>query len=147
MADPSIFPTEQDMLVFLLEEVPRAIRRRFDERTERIGLSRTQWRILAYLFREEGMMQAELARSLELESMTVSLTLDKMQERGLIERRREPGDRRSWRIHATPEARALMPEMREEADATYAEMLAGLAPDQLAQFKNTLTQIAGNLRG
>ena len=93
MSDEPSFPTELDELAFLLEEVPRALRRRFDARTLAFGLSRTQWRILAYLLRDEGMTQTELARCLELERATIGLTLDKMEEKGLIEKRRSPGDR------------------------------------------------------
>ena len=57
------FPTPLDELAFLLEEVPRSLRRKFDERTHAHGLSRTQWRILAYLLRDPGMSQTELAQS------------------------------------------------------------------------------------
>ena len=76
MSTEDTFPTPLDELAFLLEEVPRALRRKFDERTLAHGLSRTDWRILAYLFRDRGMSQTELAKCLELERMTVGLALD-----------------------------------------------------------------------
>lgn len=147
MAVKQPYPTELDKLAFLLEEVPRALRRRFDERTQGFGLTRTQWRILAYLLRDEGLTQSELARCLELERMTISLTIDKMEEKGLVERRRSPGDRRSWRVYAKSEAHALMPGLRKEADRAYAEMLAGLAPERIAEFKSVLETLALNLGG
>ncbi len=146
MTANSSFPTELDELAFLLEEVPRALLRRFEARTQAIGLSRTQWRLLAYLLREEGITQTELARRLDLERVTIGLTLDKMEAKGLVERRRSPGDRRSWRVHAKPEARKLLPQLRKEADAAYAEMLAGIAAEDLAAFRSILEAMAANLR-
>ena len=41
------FPTRLDELAFLLEEVPRSLRKQFDGRVQPHGLGRTQWRILA----------------------------------------------------------------------------------------------------
>lgn len=146
MSDEPDFPTELDQLAFLLEEVPRALRRRFDERMLVFGLSRTQWRILAYLLRDEGMTQTELAQCLELERVTVGLTLNKMEEKGLIERRRAHGDRRSWRVYAMPTAKTLVPALRREADQIYAELLAGLSRHRLNEFRSVLEALALNLR-
>jgi MarR family transcriptional regulator, transcriptional regulator for hemolysin len=144
-ADDS-FPTPRDELAFLLEEVPRSLRRKFDERTHEYGLSRTHWRILAYLLREPGMSQSELARCLELERMTISLALEKMEESGLVERRRSSSDRRMQHVHALPKARNLLPRLRVEADATYAELLRDIPEDRIADLRETLESMAANLK-
>ena len=146
MTADSTFPTELDELAFLLEEVPRALLRRFGARTQAFGLSRTQWRLLAYLLRDEGITQTDLARCLELERVTIGLNLDKMEAKGLVEKRRAPGDRRSWHVYARPGARELLPQLRKEADGTYAEMLAGIRPESLAAFRKVLEALAANLR-
>lgn len=139
------FPTGLDELAFLLEEVPRALLRRFDARTQAFGLSRTHWRLLAYLLRDEGITQTELARHLDLERVTIGLALDKMEAKGLVEKRRSPGDRRSWHVYAKPGARKLLPKLRKEADGAYAEMLAGIAQEDLAAFRKVLEAMAANL--
>ena len=145
MSTEDTFPTPLDELAFLLEEVPRALRRKFDERTLAHGLSPTHWRILAYLFRDRGMSQTELAKCLELERMTVGLALDKMEENGVVERHRSPTDRRVRLVYALPKAMDLLPELRRKADATYAEMLGDLPAEQVAEFRKTLELFAANL--
>lgn len=146
MSADDTFPTPLDELAFLLEEVPRSLRRKFDERIQVHGLSRTQWRILAYVLRDPGMSQTELARCLELERMTISLALDKMEVNGLVERQRSSRDRRLQLVHATPKAMDLLPKLRLEADATYAELLRDMPDDRITELRKTLEMLAANLR-
>jgi hypothetical protein len=47
-SEPHSYLTDADGLVFLIEEVPRKLRRVFDASTAKFGLTRTQWRALAY---------------------------------------------------------------------------------------------------
>jgi DNA-binding MarR family transcriptional regulator len=54
--------TDKDELVFLLEEIPRKLRRLFDSSAERFGLTRTQWRGLAYIFRTPGLTPMPVRR-------------------------------------------------------------------------------------
>ena len=61
------FPSAVDTLTFQFEDLPRQLRRIFDEALQGAELSRTQWRLLAYVLRQEGMTQTELARLLEIE--------------------------------------------------------------------------------
>lgn len=146
MKADATFPTPLDELAFLLEEVPRSLRRKFDGRSLEHGLTRTQWRILAYLLRDPGMSQTELSRCLELERMTIGLALDKMEENGLVQRRRSSKDRRLQLVHATAKATELVPKLRKEADATYAELLRGMPEDRIIEFRKTLEMLAANLR-
>jgi MarR family transcriptional regulator for hemolysin len=146
MSTDETFPTSLDELAFLLEEVPRSLRRKFDERTQEHGLGSTQWRILAYLLRDPGMSQTELARCLELERMTISLALEKMEKSGLIERRRSSKDRRVQLVYAMPKARSLLPELRREADANYADMLKGISDGRISDLRKTMELLAVNLR-
>ena len=80
------FLTETDQLVFVMEEVTRRLRRIFDTSVEQFGLTRTQWRALAYLYRTPGMTQTELARELELERASVGQAIDRLEELSLVER-------------------------------------------------------------
>lgn len=80
------FLTDTDRLVFLMEEVTRRLRRTFDTSFEQFGLTRTQWRALAYLYRTPGLTQTELARELELERASVGQAIDRLEELSLVER-------------------------------------------------------------
>ena len=51
----------QQTLGFILNDVARLMRKRFDERARHLGLTRAQWQVLSYLARNEGVQQGLLA--------------------------------------------------------------------------------------
>jgi len=139
------YVTDADELVFLVEEVPRKLRRMFDASIARFGLTRTQWRALAYIFRTPGLTQTELARSLELERASVGHVVDQLESDDYVERRSVEGNRRVWTLHLMPKAIGLLPELRAEADAIYARLLAGVGEHELATVKRLLSVMSSNL--
>jgi DNA-binding MarR family transcriptional regulator len=139
------FLTDQDRLVFLLEELTRRLRRTFDTSVEQFGLTRTQWRALAYLYRTPGMTQTELARELELERASIGQAIDRLEKLDLVERRSAKNDRRVWQVHLQPAAIDLLPKMRVEADQIYARLLEGIKGEELEAFKSTLATMQHNL--
>ena len=139
------FLTDQDRLVFLLEELTRRLRRTFDTSVEQFGLTRTQWRALAYLYRTPGMTQTELAGQLELERASIGQAIDRLEHLGLVERRSAKNDRRVWQVHLQPAAIDLLPKMRIEADQIYARLLEGIKGEDLEAFKSTLATMQHNL--
>ena len=139
------FLTDQDRLVFLLEELTRRLRRTFDTSVEQFGLTRTQWRALAYLYRTPGMTQTELAGQLELERASIGQAIDRLEHLGLVERRSAKNDRRVWQVHLQPAAIDLLPKMRVEADQIYARLLEGIRGEDLEAFKSTLATMQHNL--
>ena len=120
-----------DNLGFLMADVSRLIRRRFDERARLIGATRAQWRTLVVLSRNEGINQGGLAELLEVEPITLCRMIDRLEEAGLVERRRDPGDRRAWRIHLTAKAGPVLEKVRAIADALFEDVLDGIpGPDR-----------------
>jgi len=145
-ASPSAsFLTETDELVFLLEEVPRRLRQAFDEAIKQFGLTRTQWRTLAYVFRSEGLTQTELAQCVELERASIGQAIDRLEELNYVERRKEADDRRVWKIYLLPAALELLPKLRREADSVYEKMLKDIAKSDREQLHKTLRDLAKNL--
>ena len=135
----------RDNEAFLIGDVARLMRRRFDERARALGTTRAQWRVLFTLGREEGLNQGALAERVEVEPITLCRMIDRLEEAGLVERRRDPGDRRAWRIHLTEQAGPLMVQLRALADETVDAALAGLSTDQREQLAATLRAIHANL--
>ena len=144
-SESASFLTETDGLVFLLEEVPRRLRQAFDEAIKRFGLTRTQWRTLAYVFRSEGLTQTELAQCVELERASIGQAIDRLEELNYVERRRGEDDRRVWKIYLLPAALELLPKLRREADAVYEKMLKNIAKPERARLHNILRDLAANL--
>jgi len=101
-------------LLFLLSDVGRLVRIHADRRAREDGMTRAQWVILARLERMGGLSQKELADVLEVEPISVGRLIDRLQARGLVERRPDPTDRRVWRLHLTPASTPIL-----ERIATY----------------------------
>ena len=113
-------------LMFLLHDVARLIRVDADKRARAHGMTRAQWGILIWLERQPGLSQKELAEILEVEPITVARLIDRLEARGMVERRPDPKDRRIWRLHLCPPAHPVL----REIDRQRAEMRA-LATDGL----------------
>ncbi len=140
------FPTALDALTFQFEDLPRQLRRIFDDAIQGAELSRTQWRLLAYVMRQEGMTQTELARLLEIERASAGLAIDTLEKKALISREQHPTDRRVWRIVPTDSARTLLNELRDVVDEIYAQVFDGFSDSELAQLGNFFDRIARNLK-
>ena len=94
-----------EMLVELYD-VARLMRTRFDRWARTYGMTRAQGVILARLARQPGMTQNEMAGLCEVEPITVGRLVDRLEARGLLERRLDPADRRIRRLHLLPACRA-----------------------------------------
>src|SRR6202789_1703143 len=91
-----------------LHDVARMLRTRFDRWARSYGLPRAQGVILARLARQPGISQIEMAAICEVEPITVGRLVDRLEARGLIERRPDATDRRIKRLHLLPAADAII---------------------------------------
>jgi len=132
-------------LGFLLADVSRLVRKRFDQRARALGLTRAQWRVLAQLRRREGINQRDLAEILEIESITLVRHIDRLEAKGWVERRRDPADRRAWRLHLNAQVQPILDRMREFSEITRAEALAGFSDEDNEQLIDLLLQIKSNM--
>src|SRR5690242_19430107 len=130
---------------FVLHDVARLLRKRFEQRSRAFGLTRAQWQVLAYLSVHEGIHQNKLADLIEIMPITLARLLDKMQARGIIERRPNPADRRAWLLYLTPKAHPLIEMMRGNGQKTREEAFTGLSADAQRQLLQTLCLIKSNL--
>jgi DNA-binding MarR family transcriptional regulator len=137
--------TNNPTLGFLLHDVARLLRKRFEQRAKDLGLTRSQWQTLAYLANNEGIHQSGLAEILEIEPITLVRILDKLAERGLIERRQHPTDRRIWLLYMREAAHPILAEMREIGDVTRGEALESVTPEQREQLFHVLSVMKTNL--
>lgn len=134
-----------DSLGFLISDISRLMRKRFDERARRIGTTRAQWRTLKMLERNQGSNQGALAEMLEIEPITMGRMIDRLEEAGLVERRRDPTDRRVWRIHLTDAAQPVLRQLREIADEMFDELMADIDPADRIRLHAMLATLHTNL--
>src|ERR1700758_1358765 len=120
-------------LGFVLNDVARLLRKRFEQRARAasLGLTRAQAAVLANLARQEGINQVSLAQILELEPITLARLLDRLQAAELIERRPDPKDRRAHLLYLTDAAYPLLDRIFALAAEVREDALAGIAePDR-----------------
>ncbi len=132
-------------LGLLIHDVARLLRRRFEERGRGYGLSAAQWRVLLRVSKEEGLAQARLADLLEIEPISVSRLLDRMEEGGWVERRADPSDRRIRCVFPTAKSRNLYGEFKRTASDVYKDALCGLSVAEQKSLIHGLEVAAGNL--
>jgi len=130
---------------FLLHDISRLMRKRFERRARTIGLTRAQWSVLANVARKEGINQTALAEILEIEPITLVRQIDRLEAAGWIERRLDPADRRVRLIYLTQSAQPILERVRELGAATRAETLASLTPAQQEALIDTLIGIKATL--
>jgi MarR family transcriptional regulator for hemolysin len=130
---------------FLIHDSARLMRINYDRRMRELGLTRSQWWVLTHLFFQDGISQTELSGILEIERATLGRLLDRLEEKGWIERRPDANDRRIKRVFLTGEVGDLMRVMRSLASDLRAEALAGLNDREQAEFIRLMTKIKGNL--
>lgn len=136
-------PTER--LGFLLHDATRLMRKRFEAKASAYGLSSAQWRLLARLVKDEGVAQARLAELLEIEPISVSRLLDRMEEGGWIERRPDASDRRVRMVFPTGKSRDAFSVIKGMAGEVYDAALAGLSAEEKRQLIKGLNAIIVNL--
>jgi DNA-binding MarR family transcriptional regulator len=136
---------ESPTLGFLMHETARLLRKRFEQLARDSGLTRSQWQAVAYLDRNEGINQIGLAELLDVEPITLSRILDKLEAGGLIERHPHPSDRRVRILRLAPAGRRKLAEARKLGDVVRSEALIGVPePDQL-RLLETLKVLKFNL--
>jgi len=128
-------PQSPDLL-FLLHDVARLIRQEADRRASMHGMTRAQWVILIWLQRQPGLSQKELAEILEVEPITVARLIDRLEARGMVERRPDDRDRRIWRLHLLPPSGQVLAEMEAER----ADILRVLTEDVAPATQQTMIE-------
>jgi DNA-binding MarR family transcriptional regulator len=131
---------------FEIVETARLIRREANKRAAVLGATKAQWRVLAWLKRKgDGARQIDLAEGLDVEPITLCRMIDRLEEAGLAERRRDESDRRAWRIHLTPAAAPMLMKLEEMGLAFNADMLAGISQADRETVLRVLGQMRSNL--
>jgi len=138
-------PGMKPELLVELYDVARLMRTRFDRWARTYGMTRAQGVILARLARQPGMTQNEMAAVCEVEPITVGRLVDRLETRGLLERRLDPADRRIRRLHLLPAAEPILAEIQRYKDDLLAELTDGLDDAAIARTTEALLHMKARL--
>ena len=132
-------------LGFLMHDVSRMRRNVFDEFMKPLKVTRSQWWVLAYLSRLDGMIQSDLATVLELGKAPLGHLLKRLEANGLIQRRADARDGRVKRVYLTALAMKWLQRMRARSDEMSERILDGLSTDQRHDLARLLSKVRQNL--
>ena len=139
--------TGKETIGFLVNDTARLMRKDFERRARSIGLTRAQWQTLFHLARNEGCNQATLADLMEVEPITLTRTVDRLETCGLVERRADPTDRRARLLFLGERAHPLLEQLRALGAETREIALAGIDEDERTLLMTLLTKMRANLTG
>lgn len=121
------------------------MRRDFDRRAAALGATRAQWRVLARLARTDGARQVDLAEALDVEPISLCRMVDRLEDAGLVERRRDERDGRAWNIFLTDKARPLIEQLRLLGDRFHEDALRGISSAEITAARDVFARIRANL--
>jgi DNA-binding MarR family transcriptional regulator len=131
-------------LAWELGETSRIMRRYYDRGVAALGVTTAQWRVLLRLAREPGLKQVELAERMDVEPIPACRIVDRLEEAGLVERRRDPEDRRAWRLHVTAKAQPLVEKLQAVGAELVGQAFAGIDPKDIETTRKVLAQVREN---
>jgi DNA-binding MarR family transcriptional regulator len=130
---------------FLIHDVSRLRRIVVDRALKPLGITRSQWWVLAFLSRHDGMTQTSLADELDLTKVAIGGLLDRMEVGGFVERRSDPKDGRARRVFLTGGGEELVNTIRENVEAVEVGILAKIPEKDLDQAAETLVALKATL--
>ncbi len=134
---------------FLLKSLQHTLRQRLDEamRKEGVDLSFAHFVALFSVQGEPGITGAQLARRAFVSAQTMNSVLRRLEEDGLIDRRPHPASRRADSWSVKPQGIAVLERARKIGDRVFTQMLAPLAPNEIAIFEDCLRRCITALGG
>ncbi len=130
---------------FLIHDVSRMRRIVVDRALKPLGITRSQWWVLAFLSRRDGMTQTALASDLDLTKVAVGGLVDRMETAGFVERRADERDARARRVFLTRAGQRMVATIRENVDAVETEILTAVDENELDAAAAVLVKIKGRL--
>jgi MarR family transcriptional regulator for hemolysin len=123
----------------------KAVGHAFNDALAVRGGSLSIWLILNALKSEPRRTQLELARAVGIEGPTMTRHLDGLEEAGLVERRRDPVDRRAVQVQLTRAGHALRGRLLKAVIAFNQQLRTGLSSDEIEALRRVLTQLRENV--
>ena len=136
-----------DTLHYLIMANQMLVQKALLEQLKDTGLTIGQPKILDYLKDHDGSNQKEIAKACFLEAGSLTTILNKMEEKGLIERRILNGNRRSFHIFMTEEGKKKQQLVTQAFANIEEKALSGVSAEEFQQFLAVYGKIYANLQG
>jgi DNA-binding MarR family transcriptional regulator len=126
---------------FLISRMGLVAQKHFAERIGAVGLTPRSWGALNVLEREGGITQHALCKSIGMDPSSMVSTIDELEAQGLVERRRNPNDRRAHALRVTDKGLKTLAAGRKIARRAQEELLAPLDAEEREQLQGLLLRL------
>ena len=130
---------------FVLSQLGFETARRFGELMSEVELEPRQFALLRSIAAQEGRSQNEVADILHIPPSTMVSVIDYLEDRGLVERRLHPTDRRSRVLYMTAEGEKLLDRATTLAMGLETTICEGITPLEREKLLRMLMHVADNL--
>jgi DNA-binding MarR family transcriptional regulator len=127
---------------YLLSQVGTHSSRLWGERLRPLGVDARQVLLLRHVASEQGRSQQALGRALHVPASRIVALVDELEERGLVERRRDQNDRRVHALFLTRRGKGVLNKVREISREHETQLCAGLGADERDQLIDLLGKVA-----
>ena len=141
-SDPAPGLRPRSSVAFLLVQLGFHVAGRYGERLKPLGLEQRQAAMLVRLAQNDGRSQQAIAELMGLNPTRMVFLTDELEKLGLVERRRNPADRRSHALYLTEAGTAMLARVREVTRAHENAITAGLSGPEREQLAGLLQRLA-----
>lgn len=148
MQDPSDLPPDgfvSNYLLYLLAAASDAASAQFHDHIRAQGLRVVEWRVLGCLNEGNGQMITRLAKVALYEQSRMTRIIEKMEDRGLVERRPDPEDGRRVRVHLTEKGKNISDRLVRDAGNHEKKLLEAVAHEEGSDIKSVLKSLIEHL--
>ena len=125
--------------------IARQMRAHFDDAVADLGVTRSQWTVIAVVSSRPGVTQRVVAEALEISEASAGRLIDRLVTEGFVERRRKEDDKRAHAVYLTDKGERLTGQLAELGLDSEAAAYEGIATEDLDKLEELLETIAGNL--
>ena len=108
---------------------------------KRLGLNLGQFAVLMTLSEAEGLTQSEIGKKITMPGYATTRTIDALEEKSFVERRKDDRSRRSYRIYLTDKSRKVVPQLFAVVGKVNEHLLSVLSPKEQKDFMTILTKL------
>jgi DNA-binding MarR family transcriptional regulator len=130
-----------DSIGFILNHAGRRVSQLLTSRLQPYGITKEQWTVLTRLAEQDGISQKVLAQRAEKDQTNLTRILDQLERKGLVERRANAADRRSFLTNITAKGEELQRTLAPIEQQVVQEVTGGLSAGQIAELRALLTHI------
>jgi MarR family transcriptional regulator for hemolysin len=128
-----------------LASTQKLVTRAFEQELAAAGGSQPTWLILLALKQQAWRTQQEIAATVGIEGATLTHHLDRMEKEGLIDRKRDPANRRAVIVELTGAGEEMFRKLAQAAMSFDKRLRKGLSEDEVDAFRETLTRLRANV--